>query len=458
MKKIVIAILCIFLPNILLAQESIEILDAEDSTDSITDEINTDTELNEETDLEDTENIETTENIESEDEINNENEEWEVLKEMWDDNWLWNIHFWFCDKWIDNVHDTLNIAIEQWKTTEVCISFYNDANQDITLNIDYPILGTDQDGWPSCSIDNSFENYIENINQIKTLVIPAGELVQTSIKLNFPIWIEWEQWGCLAFSAVGEKENNSVGAFSLNTVIRRAYHMHFFVWWIQDIKNELKIDNIETYLNENKEVVLKFNISNLWNIEESLDISWNISNIFGYKKDFIVEGWKIQPNRTLPIEVNIGTIASYGWLFNIDININSTPFFSYDISNSSIEPTLLESKQFTASTTFFQIPWLIIIIVIIVILLIITIFRKPKEKVVYVQAPQQPTPNNWYQQPQYQQSVQPQQPQVAQPQPQYQQPQVAQPQYQQPTQPAENQNNYWQQPTQPTPNQYTPNA
>jgi hypothetical protein len=75
MKKIVITILCIFLPNILLAQESIEILDVEDSTDSITDEFRTDIELEEETDLEDTENIETSENIENEDGITNEDEE-----------------------------------------------------------------------------------------------------------------------------------------------------------------------------------------------------------------------------------------------------------------------------------------------------------------------------------------------------------------------------------------------
>jgi len=449
MKKIVIAILCIFLPNVLLAQESIDILNIDDSSDSVIDDITTTT-LNSETNLENTQDIETSEIIENKEETTDADEWWEPLKEIWDDNWLWNIHFWFCDKWIDNVHDTLNIAIEQWKSTDVCISFYNDANQDVTLNIDYPILGTDQDGWPSCSIDNSFENYIENLNQIKTLVIPAGELVQTSIKLNFPVWIEWEQWACLAFSAVDKEENSSAGAFSLNTVIRRAYHMHFFVWWIQDIKNELKIDNIETYLNENKEVLLKFNVSNLWNIEESLDILWNISNIFGYKKDFIVEWWKIQPNRTLPIEVNIGTIASYGWLFNIDINVTSTPFFSYDISNSSIDPTLLEAKEFSASTTFFQMPWLILIILIILILLIVTIFRKPKQKVIYVQAPQQPQQpiqNPGYQQPQY---TQPQQPQ-------YQVPQ-------QPTQPQQPQypNNpqYGQQaPQNPqaTPPQYNPN-
>lgn len=443
MKKFIYVILALSLPSILLAQNITDGLDTDteavlDSENIITDSIDN-TIMTENTDntdntiiTEDTDNIIDTE-------INDEVAEEEYAEYVW----LWNIHFWFCDQWVDNLSKWLNIAIEQWKTSEVCIAFYNDAKEDITINIDYTILGVDQDWWPSCSIDNSFEQYIENIDQIKQLVIPWWELVQTSMKLNFPIWIEWDLWWCLAFSLEDDQWDNNWGWWiMISTIFRRAFHMHFFVGWIQDIKNELEITNIETYLNWNKEVILKFDITNTWNLENSLEISWDISNMFGYKKDFIVEWWRIMPNRTLPIEINIWTIASYGWLFNIDININSTPFFSYDISNSSIDPTLLKSKEFTASTTFFQMPWLIIIIVVIVILLIITIFRKPKEKVVYVQTPQQPTPNNGYnayQQPQYQV---PQQPQVAQPQPQpqYQQPQV-QPQYGQPNQ---DPNNYWQ--------------
>ena len=96
--------------------------------------------------------------------------------------------------------------------------------------------------------------------------------------------------------------------------------MHFFVWGIQNVKNELQIDNIESHLNENKELILTFNITNIWNLEESLEIWGYVSNIFGYKKEFVVEWWRVSPNKTLPIEINIGTIASYGWLFDININ------------------------------------------------------------------------------------------------------------------------------------------
>ena len=453
MKKFAFIVLSIFLPSILVAQDIQPISDTVSTEDTtITQEIidTEDTSIDENNINIEYTNNETTLNLLWDDGIENDNqteiEDEDTDKEFAEYIWLWNIHFWFCDQWIDNLSEWLNMAIEQWKTSEVCLAFYNDAREDIEINVDYTVLGVDQDGWPSCSIDNSFEQYIENIDQIKNLVIPGGELVQTSMKLYFPIWIEWDLWWCLAFSVVDAQwDDNWGGWITLSTIIRRAYHMHFFVWGIQNVKNELQIDNIESHLNENKELILTFNITNIWNLEESLEIWGYVSNIFGYKKEFVVEWWRVSPNKTLPIEINIGTIASYGWLFDININVVSTPFFSYNISNSSIDPTLLEAKEFTASTTFFQMPWLILIIVIILILLIITIFRKPKQKVVYVQAPQQPTPNTGYQQPQY---TQPEQPQYQAPQ------QPVQPQY-------PNNPQYWQpmpqQNPQPTPPQINPN-
>jgi type II secretory pathway component PulF len=56
----------------------------------------------------------------------------------------------------------------------------------------------------------------------------------------------------------------------------------------------------------------------------------------------------------------------------------ATPFFSYDVSHSNIDPSLLEDKTFTVSTSYFQMPWLILIIVVLVILFLIVAFRKPK--------------------------------------------------------------------------------
>lgn len=459
MKKIILTILFILLPNVLIAQDvDINLHEISNENNIEGENVNVDVDvdvtemdwLNEKNIMQD--DYEIWNNLEYEDwdnvlsdVLNEDIDEYidDNLNNVWDDNWLGNIHFWFCNEWTDRLSDSLSMAVEQWSTSNACLLFYNDSNQDISLNMEYTMLWKDQFWQDSCTNDTSFEQYITNISQIKRLTIPSWQSVKLDLELNFPIWIDWNVGGCVEYDVESNKEHNN-GGLVIETVVKKAFHMKFFVGGIQDIKNELEINNIQSYFNENKELIIKFDISNIWNLEDSLDISWNISNIFWFSKNFVIEWWKILPDRTLPIEINVWTIASYGWIFNININIVSTPFFSYDISNSSIDPTLLEPKEFTASTTFFQMPWLILIILIILILLIITIFRKPKQKVVYVQAPQQPG----YQQPPY---TQPEQPQYQAPQ----QPvQPQQPQY-------PNNSQYWQpipqQNPQPTPPQYNPN-
>lgn len=428
--------------NAVYAQDLINI----DNTEIVTsesEEVHEEIELNE---LENSNKSNTDDNITLNEIINNWNSDDQIDEQSNTNNelgvWLTNIHFWFCDQGLEDRSSSLNAAIDQWKTTEFCMVFYNDAAEDITLNMDYVSMLDN-----TCTLDSSFEKFIVNIDQIKTLVIPAQEQVQTSLKINFPVWIEGVIWWCVAYT-VAEKEspeNDATptwwGWIAIQPIFRTASHMTFFVWWIEDINNDISFSDIQANLDDNKDLNLNFVLSNDWNLEDKIEIKGTITNIFWYKKDFTIE-WKwiqLTPGTSVPVSAVLWSLPSYGWLYNIEFTATATPFFSYDISNSSIDPTLLEAREFTASTTYFQMPWLIIIIVVIVILLIITIFRKPKEKVVYVQTPQQPTPNNGYnayQQPQYQV---PQQPQVAQPQPQYQQP--TQPQYGQPTQ---DPNNYWQ--------------
>lgn len=340
------------------------------------------------------------------------NDEESELKEVWDDNGLWNLHFGFCNQWIDNISTSLNAAVSQWEENNVCFVISNDSNQDITIDLEYPTLVQDQFWSDACSIDNSFENFITNIDEVRTLTIPAGNYLIKELKLSFPIWIDWNQWWCITYKIPDNNDEWPTGWFVVKTVIRKWYMMKFFVWAIDDIKNELIISNTQATLNANKDLILSFNLENKWNLEDAIEIHGTVSNIFWYSKEFTIEWWKLLPERNLNISWNLGPIPSYWWLFNINFTTISTPYFEYDISNSSIDPSVLEPKEFTASTTFFQMPWLVVIIVIILILLIISIFRKPKEKVVYVNTPQQPMPNNgyWYQQPQqYQQPVQPQQ-------------------------------------------------
>lgn len=382
-----------------------------------------------------------TNNIDSDDEILEEEENNNAS--------LASIWFWFCNEWYDNLSSSLNYAISIWQPFKICVVFYNKSQQDITIEVRMVDTTLNADWLLSCAYwSTNILNFIKksDLDELKEITLPAWEYITKEFDITFPVWLEWDQTYCFTYHIPSLESSDAM----ISTVINKYSFMKFFVWGIDDLKNEIEIKNIETFLDDNKDLNLKFLLSNVWNLENKIEINGTISNIFWFKKPFslywnwmqLIAGWESM------VSAILWSIPSYGGRFKIEFTATATPFFSYDVSNSNIDTSLLETKEFTASTTFFQMPRLILIILIILILLIITIFRKPKEKVVYVQAPQQPMPNPWYQQPQYTQ-------------PQYQNPQN--PQIQQPVQPQQqypNNPQYGQQVPQnpqPTPPQYNPN-
>lgn len=374
--------------------------------------------------IESNESDETNDTDENLQEVNvtaNEISEDSWLHEIWADWWLTRVSFWYCNEWIDNPSRTLNYAINQWEPFKVCFIMSNSANQDIKVRIRMVDLLNG-----ICSVNSTtIYNFIspDDIKDFDEITIPAGNYIIKEFNILYPVWIEWDQGACTMFNIIKEEESTA----NISAIVNRAYPMQFFVWTLDNVKNEIAIENVELALDDNKDLIMNFDIKNKWNLENLVELSGTVSNIFGYSKKFSIEWWHVLPGGLWHVTANLWSIPSYGWLFNIDFKAYATPYFSYDISKSSIDPSLIEMKTFDFKTTYFKMPRIIFAIIIILILLIITMIRKPKEKVVYIQAPQQPT-------------------------------QPQQSQYQQPQQPTQNPNNYWQQPQQPTPNQYTPNA
>ncbi len=346
------------------------------------------------------------------------NAEQNDINENWENTYgLWNIWFWFCNEWEDNISKSLNHAVSQWKAFDVCLMFYNNApiEQKIKVRIVDQSVTAEWDS--TCDYTSSqLKQFISesDLEDLDEIVLPSEEYVHKNFSITFPIWIEWDIKSCFSFYI--PKENVNIEEWAGFSVINNdAYFMNFFVWDLSSIQNELLFENLSAQKDDNWELNLQFNLINTWNLENKVSIKWTITNIFWFHKEFTINwSWiQVKPGDTVPVSAVLWSLPSYGGLYKIEFTATATPFFSYDISNSTIDPTLLEPKEFTASTTFFQMPWLIIIIAIVVILLIISMFRKPKEKVVYVNNPQQPIQPQQYQQPvqpqQYQQPVQPQQ-------------------------------------------------
>lgn len=321
------------------------------------------------------------------------------LHEIWADGWLTWVSFGYCNAWIDNLSNTLNYAIDQWTPFKVCFMMSNAANQDIKVQVRLSDLVNG-----ICSVnDTSIYQFIseEDKESLKEITIPAGNYIIKEFEILYPIWIEWDQWACTMFNIIKDEE----AQWNIVAIVNRAYPMKFFVWTLDDVKNIIDVENIQLSLDDNKDLIMNFDLKNEWNLENLVELSGTVSNIFGYNKKFTIEWGHVMPGQLWHVTANLWSIPSYGWLYNIDFKAFATPYFSYDISKSSIDPSLIETKSFDFATKYFKMPWLIFAIAIILILLLITMFRKPKQKVVYVQNPQQPIQPQQNQQP-----VQPQNP------------------------------------------------
>ena len=277
--------------------------------------------------------------------------------------------------------------------------FYNSSDRDVTLKVDLSNAFVDVDWTNSCTLDFSFYNFLTSW-ELWVFTIPADNYITKEFEITFPLWYEWNQMWCLSYRAVDPDFN---GDDWIAITVRKWFYMNFFVWSLNWIKNELIVNDLNTNVDDNGDLILSFWVENTWNMEDKFDIQWAVKWLFWYNKKFEIVSWQVAPSKSQYIEANLWSLPSYGWKFNIDFSINATPFFSYDISNANVDPSWLEPKTFDFWTTYFKMPWLILVVVVIFILLLIVLFRKPKQKVVYVQQPQIP-----------QQPVQPQQPQIPQ--------------------------------------------
>lgn len=301
-----------------------------------------------------------------------------------------DVKFWFCNEGLDNTTTTLNSAIDQWTPFKVCAVWQNNGPTDVKVHVDLADITKTQQWSKACGLTTEFEQFVnpKDLKQLKDFVLPAGNNVIKEFDVTFPIWIDGQQWWCFAYSVSQANKEQAM----LWVVIRSATWMDFFVGSLENIKNEFKTENTTTSLDWNKDLIMKFDLVNIWNLENDIVMTWNITNMFWFSKSVSVDVWKMTPGMTKPIEMNLWSIPSYGWLFNINLNLSAKPYFSYDISNSSIDPTLLETKTITIKNTFFQIPRLIIWGALLIIILLVLVFKKKKPQVVYIQQPQQVSP------------------------------------------------------------------
>ena len=236
----------------------------------------------------------------------------------------------FCNK--PTQETNLDVITKANQKTDLCINFKNLSIKDINLTIDF-VDGALTPQWSKAcfSAEKPKPNFGQHILPYeKTLTLKAQQEIQKTYQIKFPLWFSWVSHWCLAYNI----DNSNDIAWWIWLVFRKVHTIDILVWW-SEINSNIQTNNISLYSSwfSNR---LSINITNNWNIDQTIQLSWIIWNIFWYSTNFITQEQKIKAQESLDITTKINNIPIYKWLFNIKWYISYTPIFNFDITNHNI--------------------------------------------------------------------------------------------------------------------------
>lgn len=302
---------------------------------------------------------------------------------------LWDIELSFCDS---NQTDQVDIVTQSNQDTDICVLFQNNSDNDTTLNITFVDGSINKSWWKSCGIpEDPNTNFTKYMKDYKSeLYLPAHSQSKEIYTIHFPVWYEWISHGCITYDIKKEETTSEM----INFVFRKAFSIDILVWWSQ-VKPKLSISNIYlSWYDTTKKIILE--ISNKWNIDQKITLTWTITNIFWYKWAFETSGTLVPANTKTTIISNNVRIPSYKWFFIVKSNLTNEPIFDFDITKSN-----LKDEYSTAWLTIIRNytmlwSWLYIILIILLTALIISIILKKSSKkniIQYIEKPQKKKTN-----------------------------------------------------------------
>lgn len=292
----------------------------------------------------------------------------------------------FCNSWEEL---TLRTTTKQWEKNWICIKFYNASNSNI------PVLLKFWDAYYNSEAERRYlwenrseekEKSIINIDE-KSIVVPAKSFIIKKFSITFPIGIQWSQKIFLSYQEDASKNVGKDNWWQFSIVIRKPAFMEFFVTSAWEMKSEVNIKNITTFEKENM-LNVKIKIENDWVFSENLEAILNVKNQFWLENTFYFSWLKIWAWNTIELTGNILQLPRYKGPFNLEIKLNHKPYFDFDVSNSWIDPKIIEWWSLSESKKVFIFPklpaiWLLVFL----LLLYFAFFRKPKVIIQQVPTP-----------------------------------------------------------------------
>lgn len=305
---------------------------------------------------------------------------------QWEGNKLNYIDVRFCNNWIDKekLVQNLSMVTRPWEEKEFCIIIFNRDSENHDIWYWFPKWVWEGEN-TNCDIDywrtNPFGKFVKPFDT-ETITIPANWYIIKKTTMKFPAYVNWMQKWCFAFGISWGTRMAWWWWISLAFVNRRVNFLNVLIEWEGKIENKITIKNITSKKDENQKLLIQTDIENKWSIDQIVNITWELSSIFWYRELFSMS-WIISMNNHKTLNTKDFwknfEIPRYKWPLKIKMIIQYKPYFDFDISNSWLDPKLLEEKTITQTKNIFIFPMVPAIgLVIFILLIYLAFFRKPK--------------------------------------------------------------------------------
>lgn len=296
-----------------------------------------------------------------------------------------DVSLWFCNDGTGSLVNKYTIMIEPWQKQELCIYIENKSNENIVVKYSFPKASFSKWGNQLCDTSNDFARFLVD-NSNRQLILSWNSSITVKEMVSPPLGSMGMYYGCLAYQLGKAEVENMWGMFNL--VVRKAVHLNLFVWSEDSISNTVQLipvtwslyssnKNIWASVNEDWDLMLKFNVKNNGNLTQNVSLSGKLYNPLGFERPFDAPIRKLLPGDVYEISVNLGIVPFYKWLFSARVSVIGEPLFEFDatgIDEKFKQPTIIKE---TASLFIFS--WVYVILALIILGLIVKIIV-PKKK------------------------------------------------------------------------------
>ena len=325
---------------------------------------------------------------------------------IWFSFW-WNIdindiYVRFCNDSSDKLDKRVSLYNKAWEKTRGCIFVVNKSDNTWYIDLHFVSQVNSSQWKKACAIPGNqndiFSKYIRPSRSGLVYLWPKEEL-EKNFELNFPVWMWWVQWWCLAFFIAQKNKGKTQVDWTLLSLITRKASL--FEVWIDDAKsfvNKIKTEKIWKskrvllflnwfksqiiFDNIDKTLVLRIKVSNDWNLNQKLHLSWNIYSFFGFKGTFDIRDKILEKDAGLIFDTKSWWIAlnipEYHWLFWLKLNLWNQPYFDFDTSR--IPDEKLSWSNSITNIVFFVISRVSVGFWLLIILFIFTIYRATRKR------------------------------------------------------------------------------